>query len=277
MPELPEVETVCRGLEKSVKGKVFRKITLRRNDLRLPFPAGFAQRLAGAAITNISRRSKYILLENDNDNDSGVLVAHLGMSGRILVQDRPPEQPEKHDHVIMEFTDGSALVYNDARRFGLMTLAAKDNIAAHPLFAHLGPEPLSEDFNSEYLCRALKNRVMNIKVAIMDARIVVGVGNIYACESLFRSGILPVTPAGKIGRKRIAVLVKNIKQVLLEAIESGGSTLRDYVRSDGDLGYFQHNFAVYNREKLPCPACQTPIQRIKQQGRSTFYCPKCQR
>jgi len=274
MPELPEVETVRRGLEKSIKGKTFKKVILRRPNLRIPFPPDFSKSLEGKTITNITRRSKYLLMENDGNT---VIIAHLGMSGKILTSNNIPANPQKHDHVIMHFTDGSSLTYNDSRRFGLMTLTHKEGLMEHPLLSHLGPEPLTEDFDADYLYNALKSRNTNIKTAIMDAKIVVGVGNIYACESLFRSGISPKKNSSNISKKKIDLLVMKIKEILLEAIESGGSTLRDYVQSDGELGYFQHSHFVYGKENQPCLKCGNTIKRIKQQGRSTFYCPSCQR
>lgn len=274
MPELPEVETVRRGLEESIKNKKIAKVILRRKDLRAPFPKDFAKNLTGRKIKNINRRSKYLVIELDSEF---ALVAHLGMSGKILIVDKLPKNPAKHDHVLIEFSDGSGIIYNDARRFGLMTLVDKKSLDKHSLFKDLGPEPLSENFTPDILFNALRKKTSPIKTSIMDAHIVVGVGNIYACESLFRSQISPETKANKINKNELGLLVKNIRNVLNEAIDSGGSTLRDYVRSDGGLGYFQHKFNVYGREKEPCYTCGSAIKRIKQQGRSTFYCPECQR
>lgn len=258
MPELPEVETVVRELKQSLIGKKFGEIITLRDNIREPIPD--LSGLHGAMIKSVTRRAKYIVI-----NDA--LVIHLGMSGQILI-DRPKER-KKHDHVIFELSNGDEMVFNDARRFGLVTLYKNE------LFSHLGPEPLSDEFTTAYLKKALSTRKGPIKVAIMDQELVVGVGNIYAAESLFRSGINPKTPANKV--KNHAELVKNIRKVLEEAIESGGSTLRDYVRSSGELGYFQHSFAVYGREGKPCIKCKTPIEKITQGGRSTFFCPKCQK
>ena len=273
MPELPEVETVCRGLRQSIIGQTIAQIEYLRPDLRIPFPDHFQEQLEGKTIRAIRRRSKYILIELDN---SLLWIIHLGMSGKVLLVDELPEQPAKHDHVLVRFENDSGLIYNDARRFGLMTLIETASLPSHPLFVRLGPEPLENNFTPDYLYSKLQNKTSPIKQVIMDSHVVVGVGNIYACESLFRSNIAPQTPANSIDRKKTGQLTQHIKKVLEEAIASGGSTLRDYVRSDGDLGYFQHRFAVYGRENEPCPHCQTPIQRIKQQGRSSFYCPQCQ-
>lgn len=274
MPELPEVETVRTGLEKSLKGKVIKKTTLRRKNLRIPFPKNLSKNLEGRRIINIRRRAKYLIIELDNEN---ALIMHLGMSGKILVKNSKPENLNKHDHVIIEFNGGKTLIYNDARRFGLVTLCKKTELEKHKLLSALGPEPLSNEFNEVVLFNSLKKKTAPIKNVIMDSHVVVGVGNIYACESLFRSGISPIKKACDVPKKKVSELVKNIRDVLNEAIASGGSTLRDYVRSTGDSGYFQHKFQVYGREGKACFACHKPIKRIKQQGRSTFYCPNCQR
>jgi len=274
MPELPEVETVKRGLEPEIKNKTISGIILRREKIRIPIPADLSEKFSGRKIHSVNRRSKYLLI------DAGIedyLVIHLGMSGKLLYNANSDGEFEKHDHVIINFTDDSRLVFNDARRFGLVTTVHKSEIESHKLFNHLGPEPLTDDFDASYLKAKLANKQVPIKQAIMDSANLVGVGNIYAAESLFRSNINPKRKAGEISLKRLEILCTNIKQVLLEAIESGGSTLRDYVRSDGDVGYFQHNFNVYGRENEPCVICSTNIKRITQQGRSTFYCPSCQK
>ena len=273
MPELPEVETVVRELQKSLIGNSFRQIITLRDNIREPIPdlSGFEGKKIGA----VMRRAKYILIRIQ---DSGVrsrgektlnpdLIIHLGMSGKIMVG--RPQERKKHDHVVFELSNGDEMVFNDARRFGLVT------ISNERFFSHLGPEPLDAGFDAKYFKKALSTRKGPIKIAIMDQELVVGVGNIYAAESLFRTGIDPRTPANKV--TKLAELIKNIRAVLTEAIESGGSTLRDYVRSSGDLGYFQHSHAVYGREKEPCIKCKTPIEKITQGGRSTFYCPKCQK
>lgn len=275
MPELPEVETIKRGLKKSLKGKVIEKVTLRRKNLRIPFPPDFTAKLIGKKIVSIKRRAKYLLIETDKEDC--LIIIHLGMSGRLLLKDSYPDKPEKHDHVIIKFTDGNTLIYNDTRRFGLMTLAEKKNIKSHPLFSELGIEPLPEKFNGKILHELIKKKNVPIKNALMDSHLIVGVGNIYACESLFRSHISPLRKAKSITSKQSDLLTKNIKQVLKEAIASGGSSLRDYVHASGEMGYFQHKFSVYGREGKNCPACQGKIKRIKQQGRSTFYCPACQK
>jgi formamidopyrimidine-DNA glycosylase len=272
MPELPEVETVKRGLEMQIKGRVVNKLYLGKKRLRFPFPDNLEISLKGKKILGIDRRSKYLLVNVGKE----YLVIHLGMSGRILFEEGNYKL-QKHDHFILYFNDKTLLVFNDARRFGLIDLVSKNELENHKLFVHLGAEPLTKEFNGKYLQQKLTNKNIAIKQAIMDAKNLVGVGNIYASESLFRSYINPKTPAKEIGLKKLEDLSKNIKSVLNEAIISGGSTLRDYVRSDGDIGYFQHSFKVYGRENEPCINCGTSIKRIVQQGRSSFYCPVCQK
>lgn len=273
MPELPEVETVCQGLQQTIAGKRIERVTLFRKDIRIPFPRGFASALEGQKIKQIRRRAKYILVDLANGK---TVAAHLGMSGKMLVVPQKSYQKQVHDHVWWEMSGGLRMVFNDPRRFGLMTLVDTETLEQHELFQHLGPEPLSKDFTPAYLAQKLAARTGPIKTVIMDQELVVGVGNIYACEALFRSHIHPQTPAKKAAKKS-EVLVRHIRDVLNEAITSGGSTLRDYVRSSGDSGYFQHNFQVYGREKKPCFACKTAIKRIVQAGRSTFFCPECQK
>lgn len=258
MPELPEVETVCRELQKSLIGNKFTQIITLRDKIREVIPD--LSGLEGTKITAVERRAKYIIINSK-------LIIHLGMSGTIAIG--APKERKKHDHVVFELSNGEEMVFNDPRRFGLVTLYNDK------YFAALAPEPLTPEFNAKYLAKTLKTRKTPIKTAIMDQTLVVGVGNIYASEALFRSRINPTTPANKV--QNHALLVNNIKQVLAEAIESGGSTLRDYVRSSGDLGYFQHHHNVYGRVGQPCVLCQTPIAKITQCGRSTFYCPKCQK
>ena len=272
MPELPEVETIRRGLSDSIRGKKIADAKIFRPNLRIKFPEGFCDYLKNRTIKNIKRRSKYLLIENDGDK---TLLCHLGMSGKVLVNDNIPDL-QKHDHVLFQFEDNSSLIYNDARRFGLMTLVDNDEIDSHPLLCHLGPEPLSNGFSGEVLYQALQKKSSPIKNVIMDSRVVVGVGNIYACESLFRSKISPLRKANKIKRCEADTLAANIIDVLKEAIESGGSTLKDYVKSTGDMGYFQHKFDVYGREGDLCHNCASEIKRVKQQGRSSFYCLSCQ-
>lgn len=278
MPELPEVETVRRALERSVRGLTIGGVTLRRGDLRAPFPQGFAATLAGRRIVAVDRRAKYLLFQLD---EGKTLVAHLGMSGRFSfhAQGAVPA-PALHDHVIFELHGGGesagALFYNDARRFGLMTLAETASLAEHPLFAKLGPEPFSPDFSVAYLRRALEARAAPVKPTLMDAAVVVGVGNIYASEALFLARIDPAKPARAAAGKAEA-LHGAIRQVLAAAIESGGSSLRDFVSIGGETGYFQHAFQVYGREGEPCAACASPLFRSVQAGRSTFFCKACQK
>jgi formamidopyrimidine-DNA glycosylase len=279
MPELPEVETVCRGLEKVLAGRKIAAIETRRQGLRHPFPAGLG-RLAGARITAVRRRAKYILLPLD---DGKTLVLHLGMSGRLLVRPKGEDfAPEKHDHMLMTMADGTKVVFNDARRFGIVELLDGD-IARHRLFSHLGPEPLEKDFSAAYLAEKLKGKKVAIKLALMDQRLVVGVGNIYASEALFRAGISPKRRAGSVKKAEAGNLVKAVRQVLQDAIKAGGSSLKDYVQTDGELGYFQHRWAVYDKAGKKCPGCFCDpaktggIQKFTQGGRSTFYCPRQQK
>ncbi|MXQ08193.1 bifunctional DNA-formamidopyrimidine glycosylase/DNA-(apurinic or apyrimidinic site) lyase [Alphaproteobacteria bacterium GH1-50] len=283
MPELPEVETVRRGLLPAMEGTVITRAEVRRPDLRWPFPERMAERLTGQTVTALRRRSKYILADLSGGE---TLIVHLGMSGRILISGDPLGQfhhehpaPEKHDHVVFEMSNGARVTFNDARRFGAMDLAPTDAVETHWLLSSLGPEPLGNAFHEDYLVARLKGRMTPIKSALLDQRIVAGLGNIYVCEALFRAGISPMRKAGRIGDARVRALVPIIRAVLSEAIESGGSSLRDYRQADGELGYFQHSFQVYDREGQPCvtPGCATPIRRIVQSGRSSFYCQTCQR
>jgi len=272
MPELPEVETVRCGLEQSILGAQIERVILNRKDLRIPFPPQFAKQLTGAKIVSVDRRAKYLLIHLDHDQ---VVIVHLGMSGKMLVMPAAAYQAKAHDHVLWYLRDGLLVVFHDPRRFGLMTLCPAAEIEQHPLLAHLGPEPLGNRFHAAYLAEQLSRRQSAIKLAIMDQHIVVGVGNIYACEALFMSGIDPRIPA-KEAANQSELLVRSIKKVLKAAIQSGGSTLRDYVRSSGDAGYFQHHFQVYGREGEGCFTCQSPIRRMVQGGRSTFFCDECQ-
>lgn len=275
MPELPEVETVRRGLAVQMKGRRIVRAELRRPDLRRPFPAALAARLEGARIGALRRRGKYILIELDAD---GMLLLHLGMSGRVTAsKDILPDT--RHDHVVLTLDDGTVIRFNDPRRFGLLDYAKRAEAAAHPLLAGLGPEPLEAEFNGGYLAGALAGKMTPIKSALLDQRIVAGLGNIYVCEALYRAGISPRRLAASIGRGRADRLVAGIKSVLTEAIEAGGSSLRDYVQADGELGYFQHRWAVYGHEGDPCPGCDCGggVRRIVQSGRSTFFCAKRQR
>ena len=283
VPELPEVETVRRGLCPVMEGQRITSAQVNRPDLRWPFPERMAERLSNQTVTALRRRSKYILA----DLSSGeTLIIHLGMSGRMLISGHQigdfhheHPAPEKHDHVVLDMSNGARITFNDARRFGAMDLAPTVSVESHWLLADLGPEPLGNAFNEGYLIERLMNRKTPIKSALLDQKIVAGLGNIYVCEALFRAGVSPKRHAEKLSKQRAGGLVPIIRQVLAEAIEAGGSSLKDYRQADGELGYFQHSFVVYGREGEPCrnPECDGTIGRIVQSGRSTFYCPKCQR
>jgi formamidopyrimidine-DNA glycosylase len=274
MPELPEVETVCRGLTHLMAGRRLVRVQVRRKDLRIPFPPGMAHALTGRRIDRIYRRAKYIVMNLD---DGQALVAHLGMSGRMTAV-APGQALDAHDHVIFHTDDGTEVRFNDPRRFGLMTLVAQNALDSHKLFKDQGPDPLGSDFTPEVLAAALKGRATAIKTALLDQRIVVGLGNIYVCEALFRSGISPKRKSGTINLARAQKLVPEIKAVLAEAIKVGGSSLRDHIQPNGELGYFQHNWRVYGREGEACRKSNSHhIKRIVQAARSTFYCPKCQK
>ncbi|MGI9389179.1 MAG: bifunctional DNA-formamidopyrimidine glycosylase/DNA-(apurinic or apyrimidinic site) lyase [Boseongicola sp.] len=283
MPELPEVETVRRGLFPVMEGSVISRAEIRRPDLRWPFPKGMADRLNGQRVRGLRRRSKYILV----DLASGeTLIIHLGMSGRILISgeqvgdfhhDHPA--PEKHDHVVFEIDNGARVTFNDARRFGAMDLSRTEAVENHWLLKDLGPEPLGNAFNEDYLVKALSGRRAPMKAALLDQKVVAGLGNIYVCEALHRARISPQVKAGNLSPTKIARLVPVIRKVLQDAINAGGSSLRDYRGTDGELGYFQHDFQVYDRTGQTCQSidCEAKIKRIVQSGRSTFYCPRCQR
>ncbi|MGB5866064.1 MAG: bifunctional DNA-formamidopyrimidine glycosylase/DNA-(apurinic or apyrimidinic site) lyase [Sulfitobacter sp.] len=283
MPELPEVETVRRGLSPVMEGAVIAHADVNRPDLRWPFPERMAERLTGKRVIQLRRRSKYVLA----DLDSGeTLLVHLGMSGRMLISGDPlgnfvHEHPaaQKHDHVVFHMENGARITFNDPRRFGAMDLIETAREAEHKLLAVLGPEPLGNDFHEAILVQAFKGRNTPVKSALLDQRIVAGLGNIYVCETLFRAGISPTRKAGRISAVRVAALVPIIRDVLAEAIEAGGSSLRDFRQADGELGYFQHSFDVYGREGEPCKTqgCAATITRVVQSGRSSFYCPVCQR
>ena len=279
MPELPEVETVRRGLQPVMEGATFERVDLNRPDLRFPFPDKFKSRLEGQAIEKLGRRAKFL----DAHLSSGErLLMHLGMSGRFTINSEHapgqfvhnPGGNPKHDHVIFHMHNGASVTYNDPRRFGFMELVSPGEISR---LDHIGPEPLSNHFNSDVLRTAFKGKKSKIKSALLDQRIVAGLGNIYVCEALFRSRISPRRASGRLKVAETEVLTGHIKDVLSEAIEAGGSSLRDFANTDGNLGYFQHNFDVYGRESEPCRACAHPIKRIVQTGRSTFYCPQCQK
>ncbi len=283
MPELPEVETVKAGIAPVMEGHVIARADVNRPDLRWPFPDRMAERLDGKRVLGLRRRSKYILVDLDS---AETLLIHLGMSGRMLISGHtvgefhhPHPVPAKHDHVVFHMDDGARITFNDARRFGAMDLMDTATQDDHWLIRDLGPEPLGNAFNESDLIGRLKGRNMPIKSALLDQRIVSGLGNIYVCEVLFRAGIHPARKAGRISEARVASLVPLVRDVLSEAIAAGGSSLRDYRQSDGELGYFQHVFQVYDREGDPCvtPGCDRIITRIVQSGRSSFFCPQCQR
>ncbi|MCA8869482.1 MAG: bifunctional DNA-formamidopyrimidine glycosylase/DNA-(apurinic or apyrimidinic site) lyase [Rhodobacteraceae bacterium] len=287
MPELPEVETVLRGLVPVMQGHVIANADIRRSGLRWPFPEHMRERLVGQPVVGMHRRSKYILV----DLASGeTLIVHLGMTGRMTIH--LPKQAvkpgrfhqslpnlEKHDHVVLEMETGARVVFNDARRFGAMDLVATTTASQHRLLAQLGPEPLGNSFDQPYLVAALKGRNTPIKSALLDQKLVAGLGNIYVCEALWRAHVLPTRRAFQLSATNAGSLVPVIRDVLTEAIAAGGSSLKDYRRTDGELGYFQHSFAAYGREGEPCqtPGCDGQISRIRQSGRSTFFCRTCQR
>ena len=268
MPELPEVETTIRGLARVLTGQRVRSVEARRPDLRRALPQDLGQRLTGARITNLGRRAKYGLIDTDRGD---TLAFHLGMSGRWRVD---PGELEKHDHLVIETDEGRRVALNDARRFGSVDLVPTDELHAWPPIAELGPEPM--DLTAADLKQRLAGRKAPIKQMLLDQRIVAGLGNIYVCEALFRAGIHPARAGGSVSLTRLNRLVPAIQQVIAEAIEAGGSTLRDFASPDGELGYFSKAFAVYGREGEPC-ACRGRVKRFVQGGRSTFYCAKCQR
>lgn len=276
MPELPEVETIRRGLEPLLRGRTIESVVCHRNGLRYPFPD--LASLIGKTVRQVHRRSKYLLFEFEAMvavDSEPVLVWHLGMTGQFHVLPQAV-QAGAHEHVCFHLSDGQSLRYRDARRFGYAGLLGANSWQEHAWFAKLGPEPLSDTFHVKHLAGTCAGRKAPIKTIIMDACNVVGVGNIYAAESLFRAGIHPTRPAGRISIARLAVLVRVIRQVLQEAIAAGGSTIRDFVDAEGKPGYFAHQFQVYGRQGEPCFQCQKSIKRITQAGRSSFYCPGCQ-
>lgn len=282
MPELPEVETVRRGLAPILTGRRIVRAEARRPDLRWPLPPRMAERLAGARVARLDRRSKYLLADLDTGE---TLIVHLGMSGRLLVSGAPVgdfhlplAMPEKHDHVVLDVEGGARVTFNDARRFGMMDLWPTDDLAAHRLLAGLGPEPLGNAFHADHLVARLDGRSTPVKAVLIDQRVVAGLGNIYACEALWRAAVSPLTLARDVSAARAQALVDAVRAVLIDAIEAGGSSLRDYRRADGELGYFQHAFAVYGREGAPCPrpGCGGTVMRTLQSGRSSYHCPRCQ-
>jgi len=292
VPELPEVETVRRGLEPAMVGARVVHVDQRRADLRFPFPESFSERLTGRRIIALGRRAKYLLADLD---DANVLVMHLGMSGsfrlegtgggEVLSPCGAPQKNAAHDHVVFTLSTGARVVYNDPRRFGFMDIVARDALAAHPLFKSLGLEPLGNELDGAALARLFAGKTTNLKAALLDQSLVAGLGNIYVSEALHRAGLSPRRAAGSLTRKngaptpRANLLARTIREVLEEAVEAGGSSLRDHRQTNGALGYFQHNFRVYDRELSPCPTpgCAGAIARITQSGRSTFFCAACQR
>ena len=282
MPELPEVETTRQGLLAALEGQVFQTVEARVPALRFPLPADLADRLTGRTVTGIERRAKYLLLATDDDQ---VLLVHLGMSGWMRVfpaaASQPP--PEKHDHVIFRTASGSEIRFNDARRFGAVDLVAAGDVASHPLLRDLGPEPLGNAFNGPVLAARLRGRRTPIKAALLDQKTVAGLGNIYVCEALYHAGLSPRRGAHTVQGARAERLAQAIRQVLGQAIAAGGSSLRDFRHANGELGYFQAQFAVYGRESEQCPRCAEDgktagcIRRLVQSGRSTFYCSRWQR
>lgn len=295
MPELPEVETVRRGLEPVLVGQRIVRLEQRRPNLRFPLPDNFSGRLEGQTIESISRRAKYLLMRLSSGE---TLVVHLGMTGRFTVSQpdkktraKPGKfvhaagEHDKHDHVVVHLKNGTVITYNDARRFGFMLLMSEEEREVHPLFAGLGVEPLGNEFNADYLARRAANKGVDLKAFLMDQRIVAGLGNIYVCEALHRAGLSPSRGAKSLadrkGRptERAEHLVPAVKSVLVDALAAGGSTLRDYRHADGELGYFQHSFSVYGRTAEPCkkPGCQGIVRRSVSGGRSTFFCSACQK
>ncbi len=282
MPELPEVETVMRGLRARLDGRVIRRAEVRRPDLRWPLPEGLAERLTGARVLGFRRRAKYILMRlapRDGEEGTSVLL-HLGMSGRMLIRSRGSNAAALHEHVELETDDGWLVGFVDPRRFGSIDLVPTAAEDAHRLLAALGPEPLDDAFDGAVLSRALASRRTPVKAALLDQRVVAGLGNIYVCEAMFRAGIAPGRLANDVTGAQATRLASEIKATLLEAIAAGGSSLRDYVQPDGELGYFQHAWRVYGREGERCQDCPGPpcpgVARIVQSGRSTFYCPRLQ-
>ena len=292
MPELPEVETVRRGLAPHIEGRRIACVYLARPDLRFAFPDNFAEMLTGAQLTRFTRRGKYLLGEMQKQDATFYWLSHLGMTGRYnhIAPDRPALAPgdyahdiaapvaQKHVHVRFDFDDGTQLTYADPRRFGFMDLI-EGAPESSPFLQSMGPEPLGNDFHEAALLAALAGKKTPIKNALLDQSVVAGLGNIYVCEALFMAGISPRRQAANLGPKRVARLVPAIRAVLARALEAGGSSLRDFADSDGKLGYFQHQFLVYDRESQDCsmPACHAKIKRLVQSGRSSFYCPACQK
>jgi formamidopyrimidine-DNA glycosylase len=281
MPELPEVETVRRGLSPAMEGKVIERLEVNRPNLRFPFPDRFKERVEGAKITRMGRRAKLLVTELSTDE---ALIMHLGMSGRYTVNSRAaaefhhdPGTNPAHDHVVFHMQGGATVTYNDPRRFGFMELWPTDDLANYPRIKDLGPEPLSNHFNAAYLDDTLRGKAAPIKAALLDQAVIAGLGNIYVCEALFRSGISPRRKAASVVGKRNQRLAPAINDVIAEAIAAGGSSISDFASASGELGYFQKHFSVYDRENAPCDTCGSAIKRIVQSGRSSFFCSTCQR
>ncbi|QCI65395.1 bifunctional DNA-formamidopyrimidine glycosylase/DNA-(apurinic or apyrimidinic site) lyase [Phreatobacter stygius] len=289
MPELPEVETVRRGLAPVMEGATISRAEVRRKDLRFPFPENFRDRLTGRRIESLGRRAKYLLADLDGGE---VMIMHLGMSGSFRIEQQVAgdfhharSRDAAHDHVVFHMSSGAMVTYNDPRRFGFMLLADRAKLPEHPLFAHLGVEPTGNSLSADYLAGQFKDKQAPLKAALLDQSIIAGLGNIYVCEALFRSGLSPTRKAGTLVTKagapsvRLERLVPVIHDVIAEALEAGGSTLRDHAQPSGELGYFQHRFQIYDREGEAClkPGCGNIVRRIVQSNRSTFYCPTCQR
>ena len=278
---MPEVETVRRGLTPAMQGQIIARLQVNRPDLRFPFPDRFIERVEGARITLMGRRAKFLVAELSTDD---ALIMHLGMSGRFTVDTEATADFHQkagpnpaHDHVIFHMSNGATVTYNDPRRFGFMELWPMDQLDRYPRIEHLGPEPLSNQFNAAYLGDALRGKSAPIKSALLDQAIVAGLGNIYVCEALFRSGISPRRKAQSVAGKRAERLAPAINEVIAEAIAAGGSSISDFASASGELGYFQKHFSVYDREGAPCDACGSEIKRIVQSGRSSFFCGACQR
>ncbi len=271
MPELPEVETTVQGIKPYVEGQVLKQVTVRQPRLRWPVPETLSDRLPGQKLHTVYRRAKYLVFKFDN----GFLLIHLGMSGHLRLLDTP-QKAEKHDHVDFIFSPYQCLRYTDPRRFGAIVWSDLLDINQHPLLNHLGPEPLSPDFSTAYLCQQLRQKQSSIKQCIMNGDIVVGVGNIYANEALFLARIHPKTPAHALTQPQIAKLVSAIKSILKQAITAGGTTLKDFKGSNGKPGYFSRYLHIYGKADQPCPQCQSPILRLTQAQRASYFCPNCQ-
>jgi formamidopyrimidine-DNA glycosylase len=276
MPELPEVETIRRGLVPVLEGRRIETLTLHRPDMRFPFPPELRDRVAGRRVTRVGRRAKYLLVHLD---DGGVMIGHLGMSGRLVIGPVLGVERAKHDHVVITTDAGIAVRFHDPRRFGFLDYTVEDRLDVHRMLVDLGPEPLGNDFNGPVLAARLAGRFTPLKAALLDQKLVAGLGNIYVSEALHQARLSPLRLAGTVTAVQAERLVAAIRDVLTRAIEAGGSSLRDYVQADGELGYFQHQWAVYGREGEPCPGCtcRTGITRIVQSNRATFYCAKRQR